>query len=74
MASSLIQAVGSSSVIDTRGLPSHECVNCGSNMFLIVASFEDYEISMWGLDAHCANCDAPVTVPCPVDRPHTLDG
>jgi hypothetical protein len=55
--------------IDTRGVPSHECFNCGSRMFRVVAAFEDFDIAMWGLDAECFACGLPATVPCPIDDP-----
>ena len=55
--------------IDTRGIPSNECINCGSNMFKIVAGFDDYNISFWFTEAECANCGSPLTAPCPVDDP-----
>lgn len=55
--------------IDTRGIPVHECFNCGSTLLKIVAYFEDYDIAGWLMDAECANCGAPLTAPCPVDNP-----
>lgn len=55
--------------IDTRGIPTHVCLNCGSRVFKVAASFEDYDIAMWGLEAECYECGAPVTAPCPVDDP-----
>ena len=55
--------------IDTRGIPTHKCLNCGSGVFRVAVMFEDYDIAMWGLDAECFECGAPVTVPCPVDDP-----
>lgn len=55
--------------IDTRGIPSHECINCGSNVFEIRAGFEDYEISFWFTEGRCVQCKAPVTVPTPCDHP-----
>ncbi len=57
------------SLIDQRGIPTHECVCCGSNIFLVHAVFEDYDIAGWYLDATCAGCGCPVTVPCPADDP-----
>lgn len=60
---------GAMPTIDTRGIPTHQCLNCGGNQFKIMASFEDYDIAMWGLDGECFDCGAPVTVPCPVDSP-----
>jgi hypothetical protein len=38
-------------------------------MFRVYASFEDYDIALWLVDAECADCGAKVTVPCPVDDP-----
>jgi predicted molibdopterin-dependent oxidoreductase YjgC len=32
-----------------------------------MASFEEYEIVWYFLDATCVNCGNLVTVPCPVD-------
>ena len=34
-----------------------------------MASFEDYDIAMWGTEAECYECGTRVTVPCPVDSP-----
>lgn len=56
-------------MIDTTGIPTHECLNCGSDTFKVLAKFEDYDIAWWSLKGYCAVCDAPVTVPCPVDHP-----
>lgn len=57
--------------IDARGIPTCECPSCGSNTFKIVAMFdpEDYEISMYALDAECATCGSMVTAPTPLDHP-----
>jgi hypothetical protein len=59
--------------IDTRGLPSHECLNCGSDTFKILVKFVDYEPSWWSLNGYCAECNAPVTVPCPSDDPTQVE-
>ena len=56
-------------VTDLRGLPTHECI-CGSNVFKIIACFEDYEIILYGLNAECYDCGNLLTVPCPADRPY----
>lgn len=56
-------------MFDTRGIPSHECLNCGSDTFKILAKFEDYEIAWYTLSGYCASCGSPVTVPCPSDDP-----
>jgi hypothetical protein len=55
--------------IDFRGIPTHECPVCQSRLFKVYAMFEDYDIALWGVDAECAECEAKVTVPCPVDAP-----
>ena len=53
---------------DLRGLgPVHVCP-CGSQVFSVMASFEDYELVLYFLDATCVNCGNLVVVPCPVDK------
>lgn len=55
---------------DFRGIPSPVCPACGGNLLNITASFnyETYEIDMYLLDnATCAECDALITAPTPVD-------
>lgn len=56
-------------LIDQRGIPTHQCLCCGSNVFLVRATFEDYDIAAWFLDAACAECNCPITAPCPADDP-----
>ena len=52
---------------DLRQLgPTHVCP-CGSQVFNVMASFEEYELVWYFLDATCVNCGNLVTVPCPVD-------
>ncbi len=48
--------------------PIHVCT-CGSQVFNVAASFEDYELVWYALDATCFNCGALAIVPCPPDRP-----
>ena len=53
---------------DLRGLgPLHVCP-CGSQVFSVMAAFEDYELVWYFLDATCTNCGNLVVVPCPVDK------
>ena len=60
----LPQAFGS----DLRAFgPLHVCP-CGSQVFNVMASFEDFELVWYFLDATCVNCGNLVTVPCPVDK------
>jgi len=41
---------------------------CGSMVFNVAASFEDYELVWYALDAECYSCGNLVVVPCPPDR------
>ncbi len=53
---------------DLRALgPLHVCT-CGSQVFSVMAAFEDYELVWYFLDATCVNCGNLVVVPCPVDK------
>lgn len=53
---------------DLRGIgPVHVCT-CGSQVFSIMAAFENYELVWYFLDGTCVNCGNIVTVPCPVDK------
>ena len=53
---------------DLRQLgPIHVCT-CGCQVFNVLASFEDYELVWYFLDATCVNCGNLVIVPCPVDK------
>ena len=53
---------------DLRDLgPIHVCP-CGSQVFSVMASFDDYELSWYFLDGTCVSCGNLVKVPCPVDR------
>lgn len=59
-------------LIRTRGIPSATCVTCGSNWFIVPATFDEdtYFIAAWGTDALCYACGAEVTAPTPVDHPN----
>ena len=48
--------------------PLHVCP-CGSQVFSIMASFEDNELVWYFLDGTCVSCGNLVTVPCPADEP-----
>ena len=56
-------------MIDQLGLPSNECINCGSNVQVVRAIFQDYELVMWFTDSFCGTCGSPMTTPTPVDHP-----
>jgi hypothetical protein len=55
-------------MIDARGIVTHECPLCGSNVFRVGVVFEDFDVALWQLDGECAECGALVTVPCPADK------
>lgn len=53
---------------DLRELgPIHVCT-CGSQVFNVMASFDDFELVWYFLDATCVSCGNLVIVPCPVDK------
>jgi hypothetical protein len=54
--------------LDFSDIVMHECV-CGSNLWRIFASFDDYEIATYFTDAECAFCGTYAKVPTPLDRP-----
>lgn len=56
-------------VLDARGVPTHACPNCGEQVFIIRAMFQDYDIAMWMTDGKCSDCGTLLTVPTPVDDP-----
>lgn len=60
-------------MIDTTGIPTHRCLNCGGETFLTIVWFEDYNIAGWYLNGKCESCGAPVTLPCPVDSPDYVE-
>jgi hypothetical protein len=53
--------------LNLRGIPTHSCV-CGCDLFLMIASFENCELSFYFTDAQCLDCGALVTLPTPVDN------
>jgi len=64
-----MSSIRSNLAIDQRGIPSNECINCGSDIQVIRAIFKDYELVMWFLDSFCATCGSPMTAPTPSDHP-----
>jgi hypothetical protein len=53
--------------MDLRGTPTHECV-CGSDLWNIRASFDNYEIATYFLEMECVLCGSLATAPTPLDR------
>jgi hypothetical protein len=56
--------------MDLRGTPTHECV-CGSAIWNLQVTFEDYEIGTYFLEMQCAECGSLATAPTPLDREKT---
>lgn len=46
----------------------HVCV-CGSNLFRLVVSFDDYEIATYSTDMECLECQTRCKAPTPIDKP-----
>lgn len=52
--------------IDTRGIPSATCLNCGNNLFKVIAEFDEFgDLTAYTTQGYCFVCHAPVTVPDP---------
>lgn len=56
--------------IDQRGMVTHNCFNCGSNIFNIQVTFDDYELGLMFPEGTCTGCDSIVTLPAPWDHPN----
>lgn len=46
----------------------HVCP-CGSNLFRLVVSFDDYEIATYSTDMECIECGTRAKAPTPIDKP-----
>jgi hypothetical protein len=65
--SKILNRVDPQYVTDYRGIPTARCP-CGGDLLKVIAIFDDeYEISMYMLDAECYYCGAQVTAPTPLD-------
>lgn len=47
----------------------HECGDCGSNIWNVKVSFEDYEIASYILQMECSVCGSYALAPTPLDKP-----
>lgn len=52
------------------GVVTHVCI-CGSALWKILASFDDYEIATYSTEMYCAECGAKAVTPTELDRPST---
>jgi len=48
----------------------HECPICESDVWIIKANFDDYELAAYFLDMECASCGTFAKAPTPLDRPN----
>lgn len=46
----------------------HECC-CGSFVWTVKASFDDYELASYFIDMECAVCGSFAKAPTPLDKP-----
>lgn len=51
------------------GIVTHECVECGGNVFWLAVTFFEYEISSYSLDMECVECHSRYKAPTPLDNP-----
>lgn len=63
------------SKIDTRGIASRVCFNCGGDTFKVLIRLdpESFEIGWYTLNGYCASCEAPVSIPAPKSEVSALD-
>ena len=53
-------------MIDTRGIPSAVCLNCGGDTFKVLVRLDETNrIGWYTFSGYCIGCDAPVTIPEP---------
>jgi hypothetical protein len=64
----VLRQIDGAGSLDFRPSVLHQCL-CGSNMWRIVASFEDYEIACYALDMECIECGSLAIAPTPLDDP-----
>lgn len=50
------------------GMVTHVCI-CGSCLWKILVTFDDFEIATYSLDMYCAECGAKAIAPTELDRP-----
>lgn len=59
---------GHKQLLDTRGIPSRTCLNCGGDTFKVLVRFDDDNTIAWyTTSGYCEGCGAAVTVPTEVD-------
>ena len=53
---------------DLSGIIMHQCI-CGSDMWKIVVTFDNYQIAGYMLDMECFYCGTRATAPTEIDDP-----
>ena len=53
--------------MESEGVVKHVC-DCGSFVWNIKASFDDYELSSYFLDMECSSCGSYALAPTPLDK------
>ena len=54
--------------LDMHDTIMHTCV-CGSNLWRVVVSFDNYEIATYATDMECLECGTRAKAPTPIDHP-----
>lgn len=54
--------------VDMSDTIMHTCV-CGSNLWHLVVSFDNYEIATYATDMECLECGTRAKAPTPIDKP-----
>lgn len=54
--------------IDMSDTITHVCA-CGSELFTVIVSFDDYEIATYSTDMKCLECGTLCKAPTPIDKP-----
>lgn len=59
--------------LDMSDTIMHTCV-CGSTLWKVIVSFDNYEISSYALDMECLECNSRAKAPTPIDHPEYTPG
>lgn len=54
--------------LDMSDTIMHTCV-CGSALWKVVVSFDNYEVAAYATDMECLECGTRALTPTPVDKP-----
>lgn len=54
--------------VDMGDTIMHTCL-CGSDMWRLIVSFDDFEIASYSTDMECVECETRAKAPTPIDKP-----